>query len=150
VSIHPATYMGPVHYTVNDLDRQVAFYRDILGFRVLRQEGRTAVLGAPDRELVRLTEVPGAPRPRGTTGLYHTAFLLPTRWDLAHLIYRIAATRTPIHGHSNHGTHLAFYCPTRRATASSWRGTFPKSSGRCGTGACALRTCRGKASTFPS
>ncbi|MFO7264584.1 MAG: VOC family protein [Limnochordales bacterium] len=126
MSIHPATYMGPVHYTVNDLDRQVAFYRDILGFRVLRQEGRTAVLGAPDRELVRLTEVPGAPRPRGTTGLYHTAFLLPTRWDLAHLIYRIAATRTPIHGHSNHGTHLAFYLPDAEGNGIELAWDFPK------------------------
>lgn len=45
--IHPQTHIGPVHYIVRDLDRQVEFYRDILGFHVLQHQGGTAVLGAP-------------------------------------------------------------------------------------------------------
>lgn len=118
--------MGPVHYTVVDLERQVAFYRDILGFHVLRREGSEAVLGTPERELLRMSESPDAPRPRGTTGLYHTAFLLPTRWDLAHVIWRIAATRTPVHGHSNHGTHLAFYLPDPEGNGIELAWDFPR------------------------
>lgn len=125
-SIHPDTHLGPVHYTVKNLQRQVAFYRDILGFQVLQQEGNTAVLGAPGRELLRMTEVPDAPMPRGTTGLYHTAFLLPTRWDLAHLVQRVIDTRTPVQGHSNHGTHLALYLPDAEGNGIELAWDFPK------------------------
>jgi catechol 2,3-dioxygenase len=53
--------------------------------------------------LLRLTEV------RGAAGLYHTAFLFPTRLALAQVTGTIAATQTPVQGGSNHGTHLALY-----------------------------------------
>src|SRR5690606_41902941 len=98
--------MGPVHYTVRNLSRLVDFYRDVLGFHLIRRQGGEAVLGTQAQQLLRMTEAPDAPRPRGTTGLYHTAFLMPTRWDLAHLVPRIIDTRTPVQGTSNHGTHL--------------------------------------------
>lgn len=142
--IHPQTYIGPVHYTVRNLARQVRFYRDILGFHVLEQEGDTAVLGAmpaqsdangaangaatgsAGRELLRLTEVPEAPLPGRTTGLYHTAFLVPTRWDLAHLVQRIIDTRTPVQGHSNHGTHLALYLPDPEGNGVELAWDFPQ------------------------
>ncbi|MAU10241.1 MAG: glyoxalase [Anaerolineaceae bacterium] len=110
-SIHPATHMGHVHYTVADLERQAAFYQDIIGFKLHWQNGNAAGLGAGGHDLLRLTEVPGAREVPGTTGLYHTAFLVPTRWDLAHLLKRIAETRTPIQGLSNHLTHHAIYLP---------------------------------------
>lgn len=140
--IHPQTHIGPVHYIVRDLDRQVEFYRDILGFHVLQHQGGTAVLGAPPAgagangaagpgglagtELLRMTEVPDAPRPGRTSGLYHTAFLLPTRWDLAHLVQRIIDTRTPVQGHSNHGTHLALYLPDPEGNGIELAWDFPK------------------------
>lgn len=109
--IHPATRLGPVHYTVADLERQIAFYRDILGFKLHWREGDAAGLGAGHEDLLRLTQVPGARQARGTTGLYHTAFLVPTRWQLAQLLKSIAQTRTPIQGTSDHGTHYAIYLP---------------------------------------
>src|SRR5690606_11863364 len=83
-------------------------------------------LGTEQRELLRFTAVPGARRVRGTTGLYHTAFLVPTRWDLAHLVHRIAATRTPIHGTSNHGTHLAIYLPDAEGNGIELAWDFPR------------------------
>ena len=75
----PATRMGRVHYTAADLDRKIAFYKDRLGFGLLWREGDTAALGTPAREMLRLTEVAGARPARRITGLYHTAFLVPTR-----------------------------------------------------------------------
>jgi catechol 2,3-dioxygenase len=108
-TIHPGTRLGHVHYTAADLERQIAFYRDILGFRLHWREGGSAGLGAGGEDLLRLTELPGARRARRTTGLYHTAFLVPTRWDLAQLLKSIAQTRTPIQGMSDHGTHHAIY-----------------------------------------
>jgi len=110
-TIHPATRLGPVHYTVADLERQIAFYRDILGFKLHRRDDGTAALGAGGENLLRLTQLSGARRVRRTTGLYHTAFLVPTRWDLAQLLRSIAETRTPIQGMSDHGTHHAIYLP---------------------------------------
>src|SRR5690606_33820101 len=109
--IHPATRLGHVHYTTADLDRQIAFYQDVLGFKQHWREDGAAGLGAGGEDLLRLTELPNAPRVRGTTGLYHTAFLVPTRWELAQLLRQIAVTRTRIQGMVDHHTHLAIYLP---------------------------------------
>jgi len=68
-AIHPATRIGYVHLTVADLDRQIGFYEDVIGFRLHWRDGMTAGLGAGGADLLRLTEVPGARRLRGTTGL---------------------------------------------------------------------------------
>jgi hypothetical protein len=37
-TIHPATQIGCVHYTTADLNRQIAFYHEILGFDLLWQK----------------------------------------------------------------------------------------------------------------
>lgn len=126
MGIHPDTRMGPVHYTVRNLSRLVDFYRDVLGFHLIRRQGGEAVLGTQARQLLRMTEAPDAPRPRGTTGLYHTAFLMPTRWDLAHLVQRIIDTRTPVQGTSNHGTHLAIYLSDPEGNGIELAWDFPR------------------------
>lgn len=124
--IHPDTGMGRVHYTVADLDAQVAFYRDILGFHLRWRDADGASLGTRSRELLRLTRQPGARRVHRTTGLYHTAFLVPTRWDLAHLVRRIAEARVPVDGTSDHGTHLAIYLPDAEGNGIELAWDFPK------------------------
>ena len=124
--IHPKTHLGRVHYNVADLESMCDFYQKILGFRLLWRDKDTAALGCGERELLRLTEVPGAVRMKRRTGLYHTAFLVPTRWELAHLVRRIAETRTPVHGHSNHGTHLAMYLPDPEGNGIELAWDFPR------------------------
>ena len=52
----------------------------------------------------------GAPAGRHA-GLYHYALLYPSREELARAAVRLAATRTPIEGASDHGTHEAIYLP---------------------------------------
>ncbi|MCU0479708.1 MAG: VOC family protein [Anaerolineae bacterium] len=125
-TIHPDTRLGHVHYTVANLDRQIAFYRDILGFKVHWREGQSAGLGAGGDDLLRLTQMVGARMVRGTTGLYHTAFLIPTRWDLAHLLRQIIQAQPPIDGFSNHGTHLAIYLPDAEGNGIELAWDFPK------------------------
>ena len=93
--IHPATRPGHVHLTVSNLDRQVKFYHDVIGLKLHWQQGATAGLGAGNEDLLRLTEVRGAWRHRGTTGLYHFAILLPNRRELARAIGRLYALRYP-------------------------------------------------------
>ncbi len=124
--IHPATRLGHVHYTAANLERQITFYRDILGFKLHWREGDSAGLGAGGADLLRLTEQPGARRVRRTTGLYHTAFLVPERRELAQLLKRIAETRTPIQGMSNHGTHHAIYLPDAEGNGIELAWDFPR------------------------
>jgi catechol 2,3-dioxygenase len=106
----PATLrLGPVHLTVTDLDRSVAFYRDAIGLRMHRREDAVAALGAGAEDLLVLVQEPQA-RPAGRhAGLYHVALLHPSRLELARAALRLVATGTPISGASDHGISEAIY-----------------------------------------
>ncbi len=92
-SIHPQTHIGYVSLTVANLDLQAEFYEKVIGLQLLRRDEKSASLGAGDTELLRLVQVPGAGRRRGTTGLYHLAILLPNRRELARVIGRLFGLR---------------------------------------------------------
>jgi catechol 2,3-dioxygenase len=96
---------------VTDLDESVGFYVDSLGLTVLTRDDSRAELGAGDAPLVVLHENPGAAPIGRTAGMYHFALVHSTREELAHTALRLAATRTPIRGASDHGTHEAIYLP---------------------------------------
>jgi catechol 2,3-dioxygenase len=90
----PATIrLGPVRLQIADLDRSLAFYRGVLGLRVLAHEAGQATLGATadDRPLVELVERPEArPVPRGgRLGLYHYALLVPDRAALGRFLRHV-------------------------------------------------------------
>jgi catechol 2,3-dioxygenase len=108
----PATLrLGAVHLTVQDVDRAVAWYQRSLGLRVHAHDATTAELGDGAETVVVLHEDAQA-RPAGRhTGLYHYALLYPSREELARAALRLAATRTPIQGASDHRTHEAIYLP---------------------------------------
>jgi catechol 2,3-dioxygenase len=106
-----ALRLGAVHITVTDLDRSVAFYQDAIGLRQHSREGDVAALGAGGEDLLVLHEAPDA-RPAGRhAGLYHFALLYSSREELARALVRLAATRTPIDGASDHGISEAIYLP---------------------------------------
>ena len=108
-SLPPETRMGEVHLAVADVDRALALYRDVLGFRVLRAEGDDLLLGA-DAPVLRLSPAASArPRPAGTTGLYHAAYLLPDRASLGRLIRRLVELQYPVEGASDHLVSEALY-----------------------------------------
>jgi catechol 2,3-dioxygenase len=106
-----ATRLGAVDLTVTDLDRSIAFYEEAIGLQAHRRAGGVAALGAGAEDLVVLHEDLTA-RPAGRhAGLYHVALLYPSREELARVVMRLAATRVPVQGASNHGTHEAIYLP---------------------------------------
>jgi catechol 2,3-dioxygenase len=90
-SIHPATRMGHVALTVADLENQILFYTQVLGFKLHWRDGNRAGLGAGGADLLQLTEESDLKRYRGTTGLYHFAVLFPDRHELARAVARLFA-----------------------------------------------------------
>jgi catechol 2,3-dioxygenase len=93
--IDPTTRPGHVHLTVANLDRQLEFYQRVIGLKQHWKRGASAGLGVGKEDMLRLTEVGGARRSRGTTGLYHFAILLPDRRELARAIARLYSLRYP-------------------------------------------------------
>jgi len=102
--------MGRVVLTVNDLDRVRSFYERAVGLHLLRQDGTTAELGAGTDVLLELRQDVSARRrsPR-EAGLFHTAFLLPSRGDLARWTKTAIDGRTPMVGTSDHSVSEAIY-----------------------------------------
>src|SRR5688572_19524375 len=93
--LDPTTRLGHVHLTVANLDRQLTFYQQILGFHLHWRQGSEAALGTSQEILLRLTEQPNARRVQHTTGMYHFAILYPSRKELARVIARLFAMRYP-------------------------------------------------------
>jgi catechol 2,3-dioxygenase len=94
-SIHPATRIGTVSLGVANLENQITFYQQVLGFQLHWREGNKAGLGAGEAGLLHLTEEPNLRRYRGVTGLYHFAVLFPNRRELARAIGRLIALKYP-------------------------------------------------------
>jgi catechol 2,3-dioxygenase len=113
-AIHPETRIGHVHLKVADLDRALAFYRDILGFEVTQRIGNTAAFlsaGGYHHHIGLNTwesRSGSAPAP-GTTGLYHLAIVYPTRAELADALRRLIRAHIPLEGAADHGVSQALY-----------------------------------------
>src|SRR5262245_56582163 len=103
-------HIGAIGLKVRDLDRLTGFYRDVLGLAVLDRDKDHTALGAGGAAFVHLEHEPSAkPDDPREAGLYHTAFLMPTRADLARWILHIAKNRVPVTGASDHGVSEAIY-----------------------------------------
>ncbi|QUS42135.1 glyoxalase [Tardiphaga alba] len=112
--IPAGTRIGHVHLKVADLERALGFYRDVLGFQVKQRYGDQAVFIAADDYhhhigLNTWESKGGQPPAPGTTGLFHTAILYPTRAALADALHRVLAAGIPLDGASDHGVSEALY-----------------------------------------
>jgi catechol 2,3-dioxygenase len=110
----PATTLtlGRADLTVTDLERSIGFYERSIGLRLHHRDGDTATLWAGgDADLLVLVGEPGARTAGRHAGLYHVALLHPSRLELARAAARLAETRTPIIGASDHGISEAIYLP---------------------------------------
>ena len=114
IPIAPGTRIGHVHLKVADLDRALAFYQGVLGFQLMQRYGTQAAFisagGYHHHIGLNTWESKGGPPPaRGTTGLYHTAILYPTRADLADALRRVTKAGIALDGASDHGVSEALY-----------------------------------------
>ncbi|HYK74998.1 MAG TPA: VOC family protein [Pseudoneobacillus sp.] len=84
----PITYVGQVTLKVQQLERSLSFYKEVIGFKVLEQSERFANLTADGKTVLLSIEQPDnvLPMQGKTTGLYHFALLLPKRSDLAKIV----------------------------------------------------------------
>ncbi len=114
MALDPRVDIGHVHLKVADLERAIAFYRDVLGFDLqLRYGDQAAFLSAGGYHhhigLNTWESAGGSPPPRGTTGLYHVAIRYPDRRTLADALKRVIDAGVPIDGASDHGVSEAIY-----------------------------------------
>jgi catechol 2,3-dioxygenase len=112
--IPAGTRIGHVHLKVADLERALGFYRDVLGFQIKARYGDQAVfIAAGDYHhhigLNTWESKGGQPPAPGTTGLFHTAILYPTRATLADALHRVLSAGIQLDGASDHGVSEALY-----------------------------------------
>ena len=95
---------------VRDLDLVSAYYQNVIGLEKIEGGNSGHVLGVGDKPLVTLEHEPKAHQsPRNAAGLFHSAFLLPSRQDLAHYLQHSRDNNIPMVGASDHLVSEALY-----------------------------------------
>lgn len=112
--LHPGVRIGHIHLKVADLERAVRFYCGVLGFEITQRYGSQAAFvsaGGYHHHIGLNTweSRGGSPPPAGSTGLYHTAILYPTRKELAYALQRLLMAGVALDGASDHGVSEALY-----------------------------------------
>ncbi|MCZ8538264.1 VOC family protein [Paenisporosarcina quisquiliarum] len=108
---HPTTYTKHVHLKVADVSRSTIFYENILGLRILEQTKSIVRFTTNGQDAILTIEQPievsnHAPN---AAGLYHMAFLLPSKKDLGSIFNHIRSTGYPFSGASDHLVSEALY-----------------------------------------
>ncbi len=113
-TIPAGTHIGHVHLKVSDIDKALAFYRDILGFEITQRYGSQAVFlsaGGYHHHIGLNTwySKDKGPAPVHAAGLFHAAIVYPTRKALAVAFKRLTDAGYPLTGAADHGVSQALY-----------------------------------------
>lgn len=93
-----------------DAPQLAAWYEKVVGLQILSSSGASTSLGVAGVPLLEIIAAPSVSiAPQDQAGLFHTAFLLPSRADLARWVVRAAQARFPIDGASDHLVSEAIY-----------------------------------------
>jgi catechol 2,3-dioxygenase len=111
---HPKTSIGHVHLKVTDLERAIAFYRDVIGLDITQRYGdQAAFLSAGGYHhhigLNTWFSEGGSPAAARSPGLFHVAFLYPDRTALAQAFKMALDAGVEIEGAADHGVSEAIY-----------------------------------------
>jgi len=112
--IDARVHIGHVHLKVANIERALRFYCGVLGFEVMQRFGEGAAFlsaGGYHHHLAVNTweSLGGSPPPAGTTGLYHTAIVYPTRTALAEALRHVLAAGIALDGAADHGVSESVY-----------------------------------------
>lgn len=106
----PITFVGQVNLKVQNLERSLSFYQEVIGIKVLERTERSANLTADGKTVLLSIQQPNdvIPKQGRTTGLYHFALLLPKRSDLAKIVHHFMEKSVQF-GSSDHLVSEALY-----------------------------------------
>ncbi|WP_221149529.1 VOC family protein [Rhizobium bangladeshense] len=103
-------YIDQAHLVVTDLGLVSGFYQSMLGLKVIEETASGEVLGVGALPLLTLTTAGNAATaPRNAAGLFHTAFLMPNRNELARWLRHAAHNNVALDGASDHLVSEAIY-----------------------------------------
>ena len=103
--------LGAVTLNVNDLDSQKNFYQNVIGLHIIEESDQKVSLGIRESNEILVHLVPLDPKKNRerVTGLYHLAFLLPSRKALGGILRHLIAKQAPLGGAADHGYSEALY-----------------------------------------
>ena len=107
--LSPDMRLGQVHINVSNLERSLVFYQTALGLNRHSRVGNKGTLGTGGKDILVLTEQPGAIKHPRRTGLYHFAILVPSRWELANSLRNLVNSGTSLTGGADHLVSEALY-----------------------------------------
>ncbi len=109
-SLNAPVYTGAPVLIVNDLAGVARYYEEGIGLTRIDADSETARLGAGGIVLLVLRKRASAERePPGLAGLYHTAFLVPSRGELGIWLRRAIEAKLPFDGAADHLVSESLY-----------------------------------------
>ncbi len=103
-------HVGETRLAVTDLDLVTRYYNQAIGLEVLEKSDHGAVLGAGGKPLLHLSSGKDIrPQPARTSGLFHTAFLMPDRQALGRWLVHAAHSGVRLDGAADHLVSEAIY-----------------------------------------
>lgn len=135
--------VSAVGLKARDGEALAGFYRDVVGLAELSRNGGSIVLGAGDRPLLEIDQDTAAePDDPREAGLFHTAFLLPSRADLARWARHAIDRRVPLDGASDHLVSEAIYLSDPEGNGIEIYADRPRESWPWENGEVAMKTLR--------
>jgi catechol 2,3-dioxygenase len=125
------TQLGHVALRVRDIERSVAFYRDVVGLTLHRKGETAAFLGIrkdASHEIALFQLPPDARGPDpDQVGMYHMAWEMPSFEALEQFHARLLANNVHITGYSDRQSNVMFLDPDGNELEAVWEPAEPVS-----------------------